>query len=347
MKALVVGWFSFEYCNATAGDLMAKDIVCDWLQDIGFDYDVAFVPPFVGDVNWRSANPEVYSHVIFICGPFPYCKISTEFLFHFKSCRLIGVDLSMIEPVDVWQPFDVLLERDSSAFSRPDLTFLCQQKHVPIVGIILVHPQQEYKDKGRHKAANEAILHLIASSQMVAVQIDTGLDPNSTNLRNAVEVESLIARMDFVITTRLHGTVLAIKNGVPAIVIDPIAGGAKVLTQARTIGWDTVFTADQLTEQDLHAAFEYCQTEAARQKARNCREKSVKILEDVRIHFINAMSELESSSRRVEMQHLLNEELSSDSSSSSFEGQTQLWTHPIRNVGKRALHKLGRKLLAI
>ena len=35
--------------------------------------------------------------------------------------------------------------------------------------------------------------------------------------------------MDAVVTTRLHGTVLAIKNGVPPVVIDPIAGGRKVL----------------------------------------------------------------------------------------------------------------------
>ena len=47
-------------------------------------------------------------------------------------------------------------------------------------------------------------------------------------LRTAEEVESLIARMDVVLTTRLHGLVLALKHGVPVVAIDPIAGGAKL-----------------------------------------------------------------------------------------------------------------------
>ena len=47
MKTLVVGWFSFEGCNVTAGDVMARDIACDWLEQAGCKYDVALVPPFV------------------------------------------------------------------------------------------------------------------------------------------------------------------------------------------------------------------------------------------------------------------------------------------------------------
>ncbi len=43
--------------------------------------------------------------------------------------------------------------------------------------------------------------------------------------------------MDIVVTTRLHGMVLALKNGVPAIAVDPIVGGAKITQQARAINW--------------------------------------------------------------------------------------------------------------
>jgi exopolysaccharide biosynthesis predicted pyruvyltransferase EpsI len=66
---------------------------------------------------------------------------------------------------------------------------------------------------------------------MAVIAIDTRLDENRTGLRTAGEVESLIARMDVVLTTRLHGMVLALKNGVPAIAIDSVAGGAKVRRQ--------------------------------------------------------------------------------------------------------------------
>jgi hypothetical protein len=72
MKILVAGWFSFEKCNATAGDLMARDLVCEWIENAGHAYDIALAPPFVGGVDWRSVEPKTYSHVVFVCGPFPY-----------------------------------------------------------------------------------------------------------------------------------------------------------------------------------------------------------------------------------------------------------------------------------
>jgi len=73
--------------------------------------------------------------------------------------------------------------------------------------------------------ANAAIEQLLKKVEATMVSIDTSLLDNSGGLRTSGEVESLIAKMDLVITTRLHGTVLAIKNGIPVIPIDPIAGG--------------------------------------------------------------------------------------------------------------------------
>ena len=46
MKALVAGWFSFQGMGTTAGDLMVRDVVCDWLEAAGFMYDVAIASPF-------------------------------------------------------------------------------------------------------------------------------------------------------------------------------------------------------------------------------------------------------------------------------------------------------------
>ena len=289
MKALVVGWFSFKDCNVTAGDIMARDLVCEWLEQGRYPYDVALIPSFQGGIDWQTANSKDYSHVIFVCGPFPLDQNTAKFLQRFNDCRLIGVDLSMIEQIDRWNPFDVLIERDSSRASHPDVTFLSKQPKVPIVGIILVHPQQEYGSKGKHSEANQVIQRLVATTEMVAIPIDTGLDPNTTNLRTAAEVESLIARMDLVVTTRLHGTVLALKNGVPVVAIDPISGGAKVLRQTKTIGWPTVFSIDNVSDQQLQQAFEYCLTEEARAKARECCGRATHALEKVRDQFISAL----------------------------------------------------------
>ncbi|MUG99155.1 hypothetical protein F7734_45445 [Scytonema sp. UIC 10036] len=338
MKVLVTGWFSFEKCNVTAGDLMARDLACEWLEVAGHKYDIALVPPFVGGVDWRLVDPSNYSHVVFVCGPFPYVKSSIEFIQRFTHCRLIGLDLSMIESVDTWNPFDVLLERDSSVASRPDITFASHQAKVPIVGILLVHRQHEYKDKNKHQVAHEAINRLIASQEMVAVPIDTGLDPNTTNLRTAAEVESLIARMDIVITTRLHGTVLAIKNGVPAIAIDAISGGAKVIRQAETIGWPVVFSIDQLSDDALQKAFKYCQTEEARLKARECRDRAFKAVEQIRNDFISALDVENSLSQRVWREEAL------DNSSLQSPSLTGLAVYQAREIKKKAIQTLVQRL---
>jgi hypothetical protein len=289
MKALVAGWFSFEEMGATAGDLIARDLVCDWLTAAGRPFDVAVAPPFTGGVDWRQVDPAAYGDVVFVCGPFGNGWPLTEFLERFEGRRLIGLNLSMLEPLDVWNPFDLLLERDSSRTSRPDVSFLCAGAKVPVAGIVLVHPQHEYPD-AMHAAANDAISRLVASREMAAVPIDTRLDVNGTGLRTPAEVESLIAKMDVVLTTRLHGTALAIKNGVPPLVIDPIAGGRKVMAQARAIGWDVAFTADELDDARLSAALDYCLSRKARDDAARVRERAVGTAREVRDAFVAAIS---------------------------------------------------------
>jgi polysaccharide pyruvyl transferase WcaK-like protein len=128
---------------------------------------------------------------------------------------------------------------------------------------------------------------------MSAVSIDTRLDVNRTNLRSPAEIETLIARMDTVLTTRLHGLVLSLKHGIPALAIDPVAGGAKIKRQCETIGWRIVFTADQLEEKALADAFEYCLTEEARRAARSCAARAVTLLRDVREEFLSTFATIE------------------------------------------------------
>jgi exopolysaccharide biosynthesis predicted pyruvyltransferase EpsI len=159
---------------------------------------------------------------------------------------------------------------------------------VPVVGMVEVHPQREYRERSTHQVAHEAMHRLIHAREMAVVPIDTRLDINGTGLRTPAEVESLIARMDVVLTTRLHGMVLALKNGVPAIAIDPIAGGAKIRRQADTIGWPMAFTVDRLGDEELQKAYDYCLTMEARAQARACVERAVEKITKVRAQFVAA-----------------------------------------------------------
>jgi hypothetical protein len=85
--------------------------------------------------------------------------------------------------------------------------------------------------------------------------------------------------------------VLALKNGIPALAIDPVAGGGKIERQAETIGWPIMFTANALTDETLQQAFDYCLTVDAKAKAKECRKRAVKKIQVVREEFITALSQ--------------------------------------------------------
>ncbi len=286
MKILVAGWFSFEEMGATAGDILSKDVVCNWLTEAGYPFDVAKAPPFRGGVDWRTVDPNAYSHIVFVCGPFGNGWPVTEFLERYKSCQLIGMNLTMLHDLNDWNPFDVLFERDSSERTNPDLSIAASSKRVPVVGLIQSHKQKEYRDRALQDIAHTIIHTFIESRELAVVEIDTRLDNNKTGLRTPAEIESLIARMDVVITTRLHGTVLALKQGVPVIPIDPIRGGAKIEKQVKTLGWPIVLYTESLTQNGMSGAFDYCLTGEAKQKARECIEKARQQIRAIQNEFI-------------------------------------------------------------
>jgi Polysaccharide pyruvyl transferase len=291
-KALVAGWFSFEQCGATAGDLLARDLTRVWLEAAGYGSDVAVADPFTDGVAWDRVAPDDYQLLVFVCGPFGEDELTTRFLARFRGIPTIGLNLSMLQDLDEWMPFDALVERDSDRHSRPDMTFLSTAQAVPVVGLVLVHEQLEYPER-MHATVGAAIERLLDQPDIVRVPIDTRLDTNGTALRTPREVESLIARMDAVVTTRLHGTVLALKNGVPALVIDPVAGGRKVARQARTIGWDVVFTADDLDDVRLAAALDLCLSPDGRAAAASVRDRAIAEARVVHDDFLEAVGSIE------------------------------------------------------
>jgi Polysaccharide pyruvyl transferase len=269
VKTLVAGWFSFEGMGATAGDSLACDVACEWLREAGRSVDVALAPPHAGGVDWRSVDPAEYPEVVFVCGPFGNGPPLNGFLKRFREARLIGLNVSLLEPIEAWDPFALLWERDSSRASRPDISFAAPSSEAPVVAVVLVHPQREYPG-GMHEEVGRAIGRLRKAREMAVVEIDTRVDENRTGLRTPGEVEAMIASTDVVITTRVHGLVMALRNSIPALVIDPIAGGAKVRRQADAVGWPIAFNADQISDSLLGKAFDRCLSEEMRRQAARC-----------------------------------------------------------------------------
>ncbi|MGH3134040.1 MAG: polysaccharide pyruvyl transferase family protein [Gaiellaceae bacterium] len=292
MNVLVTGWFSFPHHHATAGDLLACEVVCGWLEDGAIPFDVALGAPFRGGVDWKSVAPTSYSHLLFVCGPVgPSRTVVVELLKRFESLTRIAINVTMQEPLDRWNPFDLLLERDSSALTRPDVTFASRAPAVPVLGLVLVEPYAPEEHPGRdlQRVARDAIHRLLHAREVAVVPIDTRLDVNATALRTTSEVESAIARMDAVVTTRLHGMVLALKNGVPALAVDSVAGGAKIRLQAERIGWPAILTADALSDAALQEALDFCLSEEGRRTATECASRALADAEATRADLLAAL----------------------------------------------------------
>jgi UDP:flavonoid glycosyltransferase YjiC (YdhE family) len=103
------------------------------------------------------------------------------------------------------------------------------------------------------------------------LELDTRLDArDALACRTAERFTSLIARVDAVVTTRLHGLVLALHAGVPAVALDPIAGGAKVAAQAAALGWPAARTVDEADLPGLAGLLDWCLTDEARARAADC-----------------------------------------------------------------------------
>lgn len=289
-RVLIAGWFSFIGMGATAGDLMARDLTATWLASAGMAYDIANAPPFTGGVDWRGVDPSHYSHLVFVCGPFGDAAPATDLLAHFAGRRLIGLDLTMLQATAEYNPFDVLLERDSDVIARPDMAFGDRRERVPTVGVILVKPQNEYKAGGRYAQVNAAVHRLLEHRPCARFPLDTCLEPwNFNGHRTPAEIEAAIAAMDVVVTTRLHGMVLALKNGVPAVVIDPVAGGAKIMRQAKVVGWPAAVPADQASEDVLARWYDWSLGEEAQATARRCAATAQASVDELREAFLNSL----------------------------------------------------------
>jgi len=292
VKSLVAGWFSFDEVVATVGDLLARDVLCGWLDRARIAYDVANAPLVGGGIDWRAADPADYDRMIFVCGPFGRRPLLEELVERFGERPLVGVDLTMLVGEGAWNPFDLLFERDGGANerARPDLSFAAEPAPaLTVTAVLLAHPQGEYPD-GLHGAAAEAIARLPDLRPTALFHTDTDL-LDADRVRSAAEVAALITRADVVVTTRLHGLVLALRQGVPAVAIDPIAGRAKVSRQAQAIGWPAVLSAASLTDEALAEAFDFCLTPEARSRARECACDAQRELAELEETFVAALGE--------------------------------------------------------
>ncbi|GAA1781301.1 polysaccharide pyruvyl transferase family protein [Streptomonospora arabica] len=244
MRTLVTGWFGFLHGEATAGDVGAAAAVSAALAGAGVPHDIGRSPhtlidgPVLDDVH-----PGDYDHLVFVCGP-AHGRQVRDLHRRFAHCRRTAVGVSVVDPADpAVRGFHTVIPRDGAADPpRPDLAAVAPaQPEVPVVGVTRAPDQPEYGDRGEHAEAHAELDRWLAAKDCARVPLDTRLDAaDSAHCATYGQFDALVRRVDLVVTTRLHGLVLALRNGVPAIAVDPVSGGAKVSAQARALGWPAV-----------------------------------------------------------------------------------------------------------
>ncbi|MEV6805561.1 polysaccharide pyruvyl transferase family protein [Streptomyces sp. NPDC017248] len=250
-RLLLTGWFSFLDGEATAGDVLAQRHMSAALARAGIAHDTAWSPGFrPGALSLRTAVPDAYDTLLFVCGPVHGPQVAALHA-RFGSCTRLAAGVSVVDPADpAATGFHAIVARDGTADPvRRDLAAAAPVgPPPPVAGVVLSGGQGEYGTRRRHTEVNAAITGWLAGKDCARVPAETRLAVDDWRLcATAEQFLALVARFDVVVTTRLHGLVLALRAGTPVIAVDPVAGGAKVTAQARVLGWPALVAADALT----------------------------------------------------------------------------------------------------
>lgn len=276
---LLTGWFSFPDGEATAGDVLALHRAEDVLRRAGLAYDVAWSPGFRPDaLHLDDVVPGRYGQLVFVCGPLHGPQVE-ELHRRFAHCARIAVGTSVLDPDSpAVTGFHRVLARDAPA-TAPALDLAAGAPALParpVVGVVLTHGQHEYGPARRHDAVAGAVTSWLHGKDCARLELETRLDAHDWRLcATPAQLESVLLRLDLVVTDRLHGMVLALRAGTPALAVDPVAGGAKVSAQARTCGWPALVPAEHLERSgtgELDRWWDWCLA-SGREAARRIRDE--------------------------------------------------------------------------
>ena len=286
MRVLLAGWSSVLHGEATAGDVLATQAVAERLTAEGVAHDHAWSPAMHraygprGGLLLDDVDPAAYTHLVWVCGPLtgePVRELHERFAHAHRS----AVGVSVLDPDDpAVTGFHVVVPRDAPGRApQRDLAARPAAPAVPVAGVYLTHGQGEYGGRRRHDDVAAAIGRWLDGRELARLPLDTRLDPRDWRLpATAEQVLAVVARLDLVVTTRLHGLVLALRSGVPALAVDPVAGGGKVSEQARAWGWPALVAAEDLLADDgapvLDEQAAWCLSGAGRTEADRCRDEA-------------------------------------------------------------------------
>ncbi|MGN6645531.1 MAG: capsular polysaccharide synthesis protein [Cytophaga sp.] len=279
MKILVTWYGSFKN-NGTIGDYLAVKSLTHFLDKKKYDFDCACYKHFDGlkgnIVSLDAINDKEYTVIIFCCGPILKVHENLNKLFsRFETITKIGVGVSLFpkDHFNYYNPFDFVLAREHGEKTFEDIAILAKKnlqhkkqiRKIPKVGLILRNNQTEYGlENCKWEQANSILLELAqfitknAKKTLFSslwyffnkriIFIDNHLE---TSGLTPIEIESLYNDCDIILTTRFHGAMLSIRNGIPVIAIDQILSGGKVFNMIHETGYPFVWKVNEITSEGL------------------------------------------------------------------------------------------------
>ncbi|WP_241248923.1 polysaccharide pyruvyl transferase family protein [Rhodococcus sp. X156] len=271
VRVLVVGWPSLLHGEATAGDVLSMQAVGRALARAGTAHELAWSAVMCPPEGLRldDADPARFTHLVFACGPLAGAG-PTQLHRRFAGLCRIAVGVSVLDAADpAVAGFDHVIARDAPGVpAQRDLAARHRSASVPVLGVYLTRGQAEYGPRRRHPAVVAALQGWLSTVDAARLDLDTRLDPRDWRLAATPgQIEALLRRLDAVVTMRMHGLVLALKNGVPALAVDPVAGGGKVSAQAHAWQWPAVVPAEEVGTARLHEQLAWCLSAAGRTTA--------------------------------------------------------------------------------
>ncbi len=255
----MTGWPSFLHGEATAGDVLSMRVVRSTLTGAGFACDLAWSPGFrPGELSLDDADPAAYTDLVFTCGPAHGEQVRWLHR-RFAACRRTATGVSVLDWHDpAVSGFHRVYPRDAPDFeSTVDLAAFAPVEPAPVAGVVLAPGQREYGERRRHDEVHDRLRDWLGSLDCAVVEADTRLDTGDwRKCSTPDQVLALFARFDVVVTTRLHGLVLALRAGVPALAVDPVAGGGKVSAQAAAWRWPAIVGAEEATGPGAREVFD-------------------------------------------------------------------------------------------
>jgi hypothetical protein len=255
MRVLLAGWFSFDEVIATVGDELGADVVARWLTELGVDHDVAWAPYMERGVDWRDVDPAAYTHLVFVSGPLADRPLLRELTETFAGAQRWAVNVSVVQET-ARVLFDRVWERDAPGLARPDLAVEGPEPQVPVVAVAFTPVQGEYGERSQAERVRDAIEEWLADRALPWFELDMDLY-EKPHARRPAPGRGAGA------PGRRRGEHAAARAGArpqarPVVACDPIAGGAKVASQAAALDWPLVVPADELTAEALDAALARC-----------------------------------------------------------------------------------------